>query len=104
MANIKLQQSQQGEKSTSLVVMWVLINQNPLGRSGLSPREGWLKKETTGEEEEKEMNIKKKELIKKIINQEIKVMIPIVIVLKEITIIELDIKKIMTINIREIII
>lgn len=55
MANIKLQQSQQGEKSTSLVVMWVSINQNPLGRSGLSPREGWLKKETTGEEEEKEM-------------------------------------------------
>lgn len=52
----------------------------------------------------KEMNIKKKELIKKIINQEIKVMIAIVIVLKEIIIIEIDIKKIMTINIREIII
>ncbi len=50
------------------------------------------------------MNIKKKELIKKIINQEIKVMIAIVIVLKEIIIIEIDIKKIMTINIREIII
>lgn len=55
MANIKLQQSQQREKSTSLVVMWASINQNPLGRSGLSPREGWLKKETTGEEEEKEI-------------------------------------------------
>ena len=35
--------------------MWASIDQNPLGRSGLAPREGRLKREKTGEEEEKGM-------------------------------------------------